>query len=92
MVNMKLKLIENWQQFYKMWSIRFTAIGTSLLTFLLSSPDTILYSWNMLPTDLKGVLPVNYTLYISMGLLVLGMISRIVKQPKLQQGDTDGTH
>lgn len=81
----RIRFIATARSFWRFWSLRLTALGTALLAFLISSPDTILYAWNALPADLKGVIPVDYTLYISLALLVLGMFSRVVKQEKIPE-------
>jgi hypothetical protein len=86
---MRLKLIAQWQSFWRMWSIRFTAIGTVLLTYLINSPDVIIQAWNILPAELKSVIPVDYTLYISIALLILGILSRVIKQEKLPNPEKD---
>lgn len=88
-MGIRLRLIDTWKSFWRMWSIRFTAIGTALLTYLIASPDMILSAWNVLPADLKAFIPVDYSLYISIALLVLGIISRIIKQEKIPNPKKD---
>lgn len=90
---MTIKLIENAKSFYKMWSIRFTALGTALLGYIAVSPDIISSAWNSLPPEIKQYIPQQYLMYITIGLFVLGMFSRVVKQEKLNpQDNTDGPH
>jgi uncharacterized membrane protein len=66
-----------------MWSIRFVGIGTILLSYIAAVPDAIYLAWANLPTEFKEFIPQNYLMYISIGLFLVGMFSRIVKQEKL---------
>lgn len=79
----RLRLIPQWRSFWRFWSVRFTAIGTALTTWLVNSPDAMLGAWNSLPLELRGYLPQQFTLYIAIGILVIGMFSRVIKQEKL---------
>jgi len=88
----KLTLIDSAKSFYKMWSIRFTAMGTALLGYISISPDIISSAWNNLPAEIKGYLPQEYLMYVTIGLFILGMFSRVIKQEKLtSKGDDNGT-
>lgn len=78
-----MKLIDDWQKFWRMWSIRFTALGSLLLAYIAAVPDAIFTAWAALPEEFKGFIPPNYLMYISLGLFVIGMISRVIKQEKL---------
>ena len=80
-----LKLIEQWRLFWRMWSIRFTALGTILLGWITASPDIILNAWLSLPDEIKSYLPQEYLMYITIALFILGMVSRIIKQDKLDK-------
>lgn len=64
-----MKLVENAGSWWKMFSMQAQVINTALLV-----------SWQTLPTTLQTILPVEYLLVIAVGLLVLGMIGRMVKQ------------
>lgn len=87
-----MKLISQWKSFWRMWSIRFNAIGVALLGYIAVSPEIVLHAWNMLPMELKQVIPPNYMVWITVILFVLAMISRVVKQEKLPPGDKNGTN
>lgn len=85
----KFKLIEEWQNFWKLWSLRFTSMGTALLGYIIASPDAITNAWQSLPDDVKQYIPQNYLMYITIGLFVLGMFSRVVKQERLSKPKED---
>jgi len=78
-----MKLIENWRIVYKFWSVRLTAVGTLMVGYIAAVPDILVSAWNMLPADLRTIIPPNYLLYISVGIFIAGMFSRVVKQDKL---------
>jgi len=78
-----MKLIEQWRSFWRMWSLRFTALGTALLGWITVSPDVITLAWNSLPVEMKQYIPEQYLMYITIALFVLGMVSRIIKQEKI---------
>ena len=80
-----LKLIEQWRLFWRMWSIRFTALGTVLLGWITASPDIITAAWNSLPDEIKSYIPQEYLMYVTISLFILGMFSRIIKQDKLDK-------
>ena len=69
-----MKLVENAGSWWKMFSMQAQVINTALLV-----------SWQTLPTTLQTILPVEYLLVIAVGLLVLGMIGRMVKQDNVTQ-------
>ena len=80
-----LKLIEQWRLFWRMWSIRFTALGTVLLGWITASPDIITAAWTFLPGEIKSYIPQEYLMYVTISLFILGMFSRIIKQDKLDK-------
>lgn len=86
---MKFQLIENWRVWYKLWSVRLTAIGTVLAGWFMASPDAFLNVWLMLPQELKDVLPPDVVKFIPIFLLVVGTFARVVKQNKLPQVNSD---
>lgn len=70
---------------WKAWSVWLTGVGVAMGVYLASSPDALVQAWLMLPPDLKAMLPVNVAQYISYAIIALGVISRFIKQPKLDQ-------
>ena len=67
-----MRLIENASSWWKMFSMQAQVVNTALLV-----------SWQTLPASLQTILPVEYLLVIAVGLLVLGMVGRLVKQDNL---------
>jgi len=80
---MQVRLIEQWRSFWRMWSLRFTAMGTVLLSWITMSPDILIAAWANLPDEVKAYIPQQYLMHVTIALFVLGMVSRLVKQEKL---------
>jgi len=91
-IGIRIRFIDTAKSWWRMWSIRFTALGTALYTYLIASPDVVLQAWNFLPNDAKSFIPTDYALWIPAILMVLGMFSRVVKQEKIPDPKVeDGT-
>lgn len=85
----KVELVKEWKQAHKLWSIRLAAIGAALTSLLITFPDAALYAWNLLPSDLKAFIPERYTPLIGVGIFILSMVARLVKQTKLKGSNND---
>ena len=68
-----MKLIENAKNWYKMFSIQAQLAAGSILG-----------SWSLIPEDLKQNLPQNVVIGVAVGLLVLGVIGRLIKQDNVE--------
>lgn len=82
---MKLKLIPDWRNWWRFWSLRLGALGTALAAWLIASPEAALAAWAALPQDLKAFIPPDYMPFIGVGLFVLSMFARVTKQEKLPE-------
>lgn len=78
-----MKLIPEWRLFFKLWSVKLGILGTSITGLLVSSPDAALYAWNLLPVDLKAVIPPTWTPLIGVFVFVMSMLAKLIKQDKL---------
>lgn len=70
---------------FRAWSVWLTGAGTLLGVYLASAPDAIISAWNMLPPDLKAMLPVNIAQYVSYFIVVLGVIAQFIRQRSLAE-------
>ena len=68
---------------FRAWSVWLSGIGAALGVYLASAPDAIISAWNMLPPDLKSMLPVNIAQYVSYLLVALGIVSQFIRQKRL---------
>lgn len=86
-----MKLIDNWKHSGKMWSVRLSALGASIMGMFLYFPEWTLYLFNAMPKEVRDLLPDNLALFLAMIVFIGTAISRIVKQEKLakEQKKTD---
>ena len=84
-----MKLIDNWKQGYKMWSVRLSALGASFLGLFIYFPDWTLYLYNAMPREVRDMIPDNFALMLAMAIFVGSAISRIVKQEALHNKKED---
>lgn len=75
-----MKLIEEWRQSWRLWSVRLSALGAILTGLALAAPDFLQSLWNGLPTDLRALLPVSVTHAVPTALFILTIVARIVSQ------------
>ena len=77
------RLVCNVREVWKHWSLRLGAIGTAFVTWFISSPETAITAWAMLPDDLKGFMPPQIVGYFGSTMLFLALASKFIKQRKL---------
>lgn len=65
-----MALIENWRQAPRMLSVQAMALSLAIQG-----------AWPAIPEDLKATLPPHVVHYVAMGLLIVGIIGRLVAQP-----------
>ena len=78
-----MKFIQDARQWWRFWSIRLNAIGLSILAYVQIDPVGALAVWNMMPGEVRHVLPANIVTLIGLAFFALSMIARLVVQPKL---------
>lgn len=81
---MKLKLVDDWKTWPRRWSVWLGTMGSALVTLLIAWPDAAITAWNLLPADLRALIPPKYTPLIGVGIFVLSMFAQMIKQQKLQ--------
>lgn len=74
-----MTLVENWKSLHRSFSV--WAMGFSTI---------FLQVWALMPDDLKTQLPPWVGPPLASGILVLGIIGRYVKQPKVSDAATPG--
>ena len=68
-----MKIIPNWRDALRMYSIQAQALNFAIIG-----------AWQALPDDLQDALPGSVVLGVAMGLLVLGIVGRLIQQPAVQ--------
>jgi hypothetical protein len=71
---MKLQLIENAGKWWRMFSVQAMGIAMALQG-----------AWATVPDDLKAPLPPTLVNWVSIGLLLFGIVGRLVQQPAVSQ-------
>lgn len=75
-----MKLIAEWRQSWRLWSVRVSALGAILTGLALAAPDFLQNLWNGLPSDARALLPASVTHAVPLILFVLTIVSRLVAQ------------
>lgn len=82
-----MKLIENWQQAWKLKSVQVAAMSAFFYAMILFS-EHFLNIWNVIPQELKNKIPENSAEWIGMLVGVAMVLARLKKQPELH-GESD---
>lgn len=69
-----MRLIPNWRKAWRMFSVQAQAAAVALLG-----------TWQALPDDLRARVPEGVALGVVGALLVLGIVGRLIDQPKVQE-------
>ncbi|WP_343526754.1 hypothetical protein [Sphingomonas sp.] len=73
-----MKLITNWRQSWRWWSVRVSAFGAAIFAFLLAAPDQVQAIWQALPPDVQTLIP--NAKEIGLFLTVAVAVVRIIRQ------------
>lgn len=77
-----MKLIDDWKKAWRLWSVQLNIITIVILTILNDLPSHIIASWSLLPEELKSQIDKDVIAYVSIGLVVLNILSRLVSQTR----------
>ncbi len=78
-----MKLIDNWKQAWKLKSVQVGAISAFFYALILFS-EQFLGFWNIIPQDLKNLIPEQWQEYVGIFVGVAMVLARLKKQPELQ--------
>lgn len=81
-----MKLIPEWRQCHKFWSIRLQAAGVAILTFVQGFPDAFIHIWAALPSDVTAAFPAGTVKWIGVAVLVCGILARLIRQDAIHAG------
>lgn len=70
---------------YKLWSTKLAAIGVVLAGAATMAPEAMHTAWDMLPPDLKAMIPPRFAQVLSYVFFVAAVLSKYIKQPKAQE-------
>ena len=66
-----MKLISNWRSAWRFFSVQAQALALAGIG-----------AWQVLPDDLRALVPVPVAVGLAMALLVLGIVGRLIAQPE----------
>lgn len=69
-----MRLIDNWRQAWRMFSVQAMALAGAIQT-----------AWILMPPEQRASLPEHVAPWVSLALLVLGIIGRFVKQETVHE-------
>ena len=77
-----MKLIDNWNEAWKLKSVQVGAFSAFFYAFILFS-EQFLNIWNVIPQELKNKIPENIAEWVGMLVGVAMVLARLKKQPEL---------
>lgn len=77
---MKLRLISNWKQCWRWYSVQADYI-----------PLAVIGAWQVLPAEWKSVVPETWLLYLAVAGFALGIVGRIIEQSDAKGSKKRGT-
>lgn len=78
---LKERLVDDWRSSWKWLSVQLAAVATFLIGWLLTYPEIILQTLNMLPSELRPWCPP----LVSFGLFAVVLAARLWKQGKAKR-------
>lgn len=81
-----MKLIPDWRQSWRLWSVRVQAAGATLMTFAAAWPSGAKDIWESIPADIRAMLPQRTALVIAAVLFIGGLAARHVQQGSKHDG------
>lgn len=81
-------LIPEARLWWRFWSIRMNALGLAILAWVQFDPVSVLAVWNMMPRQVQGIVPEHALSALALVFFALAMLARIVRQPKLEAGQS----
>lgn len=71
-----MKLVNNWRRLWRAFSVQAMALAAAIQGV-----------WPTIPDEMRAVLPPNVVHWVSLVLLVAGIVGRMVDQPKTRDSD-----
>lgn len=82
-----MKLIDNWRQGWKFWSVRFDVIGLALIGAMEAFPQSVYYAWGLMPDSLKSHMGTDVLQWVAYSAIVASIIARFIKQKGLENAE-----
>lgn len=75
-------LIDDWKDCYRWWSVWASSVGAVLMAIFSIWPDSILLLWNMMPDQVRALLPNQLATVLAVFIFAMTVVSRLLKQPE----------
>lgn len=85
-----MKLIPEWRQCHRFWSVRLQAAGLGILGVLQAFPEAVAHVWLILPAEIHSAIPDEALKWVGYACLVAGIVARIIRQDRLHAADGVG--
>lgn len=83
-----MKFVSDWKECYKWWSVWASSAGAVLMAILSIWPDSILLLWNMMPNDVRKLLPNQLATALAVFIFAMTVLSRVLDQPGSKENDS----
>ncbi|MFE0584822.1 DUF7940 domain-containing protein [Pantoea vagans] len=80
-----VEFVSHTRLLFKAWSVWLASLGSMLSAWVQSFPQNALDAWNVLPPDVKALLPQNYLGLIGAFMVAMGVIAQFVRQKTLNE-------
>ena len=78
-----LQVVSHARLLFKTWSVWLASLGSMLSAWAQSFPSAAVDAWNVLPEDVKSILPHNYLGLVGAFMVAMGVIAQFVRQKNL---------
>lgn len=78
-----LEFVHHAKLLFKTWSVWLASLGSAISAWVQSFPDSAMQAWQMLPPDVKAVIPQNYLGLIGAFMVAMAVMSQFVRQRTL---------
>ncbi|WHU83513.1 hypothetical protein A7P61_19930 [Pantoea agglomerans pv. betae] len=78
-----LQFVSHARLLFKTWSVWLASMGSMLSAWAQSFPSAAVDAWNVLPEDVKSILPHNYLGLVGTFMVAMGVIAQFVRQKNL---------
>lgn len=78
-----VKFVLHARLLFKTWSVWLASLGSAISAWVHSFPDSAMQAWQMLPADVKSVIPPNYLGLIGAFMVAMAVMAQFVRQRTL---------
>ncbi|WP_338562973.1 hypothetical protein [Erwinia sp. E_sp_B04_7] len=78
-----MEFVHHAKLLFKTWSVWLASLGSVLGAWVQSFPDSAMRAWQLLPADVKSVIPPNYLGLIGAFMVAMAVMAQFVRQRPL---------